>query len=154
MVAPTARDSMSFGSILRANYTETLGRAGPDHKIGNRIFSTETSCANPSSCSSAKAVRRPFFRGSRLAPISGDERLIPLLRLLCLLRLFAANLPGSAFRVFRVFRGHSSVVRDQRRLASISGSKCRLLFVPSAPLCGQSCKPFSPQITRIARKVP
>jgi len=38
MVAPTARDSMSFGSILRANYTETLGRAGRDHKIGNRIF--------------------------------------------------------------------------------------------------------------------
>ena len=38
MVAPTARDSMSFGSILRAHYTETLGRAGRDHKIGNRIF--------------------------------------------------------------------------------------------------------------------
>ena len=38
MVAPTARDSMSFGSILRANYTEILGRAGRDHKIGNRIF--------------------------------------------------------------------------------------------------------------------
>ena len=29
---------MSFGSILRANYTEILGRAGRDHKIGNRIF--------------------------------------------------------------------------------------------------------------------
>jgi hypothetical protein len=29
---------MSFGSILRANYTETLGRAGRDHEIGNRIF--------------------------------------------------------------------------------------------------------------------
>jgi len=41
--------------------------------------------------------------------MSADERLIPLLRLLCLLRLFAANLPGSAFRVFRVFRGHSAV---------------------------------------------
>ena len=38
MVAPTARDSMSFCSILRANYTEILGRAGRDHKIGNRIF--------------------------------------------------------------------------------------------------------------------
>ena len=31
-----------------------------------------------------------------------------------------ANLPGSAFRVFRVFRGHSAV-RDERRLAQISG---------------------------------
>jgi hypothetical protein len=46
--------------------------------------------------------------------MSVDERLIPLLRLLCLLRPFAANLPGSAFRVFRVFRGHSAV-RGERR---------------------------------------
>ena len=36
----------------------------------------------------------------------------------------------------------------------MSSSKRRLLFVPSAPLCGQSCKPFSPRITRIARIVP
>jgi hypothetical protein len=28
----------------------------------------------------------------------------------------------SVFRVFRVFRGHSSAVRNQRRLAEMSGS--------------------------------
>jgi len=68
----------------------------------------------------------PFVRPSVVLPllprrqgsvnsVKKSDRLAPFLR------LFAANLPGSAFRVFRVFRGHSSAVRDERRLASISG---------------------------------
>ena len=64
--------------------------------------------------------------------MSVDERLIPLLRLLCLLRPFAADLPSSAFRVFRVFRGHSAV-RDEHQLAQMSGSKLSFRF------CDFSC---------------
>jgi len=56
--------------------------------------------------------------------ISADERRLAVqnaVSFLYLLRLFAANLPGSAFRVFRVFRGQSAV-RNERRCAEMSGS--------------------------------
>ena len=44
----------------------------------------------------------PRRRGS-VNSVKKSDRLVPFLRLV------AANLPGSAFRVFRVFRGHSAV---------------------------------------------
>ncbi len=58
--------------------------------------------------------------------VKKSDRLAPFLR------LFAANLPGSAFRVFRVFRGHSAV-RDERRSAQMSVPK------PSFRFCDFSC---------------
>ena len=99
---------MSFGSILRANYTETLGRAGRDHKIGNRIF-----------------FDRNLLRQSVLVQLRQGR-------------------PPAIFPRFEMSA-------DERRLAVQNSA---FIFVTPALRCGQTCEPFSPQITRIALIVP
>ena len=59
----------------------------------------------------------------------------------------------SVFRVFRVFRGHSSV-RNQRRLAEVSSSKLSFRFCDFPCFLWPNLQTVSPQITRIARIFP
>jgi hypothetical protein len=52
----------------------------------------------------------------------------------------------SVFRVFRVFRGHSSSVRNQRRLAEMSVSKLSFRFYDSSCFLWLIFPPSAPQI--------